>query len=632
MERPDGAPHRHNKPHYMKRGQYQGRDPAKQHKHDGSVPAIGEYPKYNGVNIGPPNSKRCSVAKNHPGHAAHRQQMVEHEHLNAHTGFHPGAHHAKMLDDQVLRQINAIPEHRTYFLYWLTFCQLVVMIVAMSTHGLAPVDIISTENVHTVQTASGMQENILYMEYSNFWVGPSPMTLIRLGAKYSPCMRRDKYIQEEIVDFQNEHEQDMGCCMEPGQLVCYSTSKAKCTGSNFLNTWTNAGLCGGAQCCTDFSDPRFIVGATGRYGTTDNTVAYMARNSARDAATAITSSTYPSGDLTPAECLERAADPSRCGQERTTSGSSSFDDEGSCTRTGTAAMTSGAPDYRQESCTCNNRVRPCCLGVIGECQLATKEYCDAKDGYFHESKTSCESVDCFLDVCGMIKFNGDNPDQFFRVWTSLFLHAGIIQFLVAIMIEHYTVTDLERTVGCVRIGMVYLLGGMGANVFSSYFAPYQLSLGSSGPQFALVAAHIVEFLQNWQMLDNPLKHVWDLTALGGLAFIFGLLPYVDNWANLGGFLFGIFISLFAFPYITFGKFDLERKRFLVLVGLGGFIALLVIFLGLLYSQDVSPNWENDEKFNCVEIVEGFCEDNLQKNIVANARKELEVGYSKFIQS
>ena len=71
-------------------------------------------------------------------------------------------------------------------------------------------------------------------------------------------------------------------------------------------------------------------------------------------------------------------------------------------------------------------------------------------GYFHEDATLCSQVvcvqvfcvygcvsifltscitlvqvDCLDDVCGLLPFlNPDVPDQFYRLWLSLFLHAG----------------------------------------------------------------------------------------------------------------------------------------------------------------------------------------------------------------
>ena len=42
-------------------------------------------------------------------------------------------------------------------------------------------------------------EEIEFLEPSNFWFGPRPADLIHLGAKFSPCMRPDLAIREEVL-------------------------------------------------------------------------------------------------------------------------------------------------------------------------------------------------------------------------------------------------------------------------------------------------------------------------------------------------------------------------------------------------------------------------------------------------
>ena len=69
--------------------------------------------------------------------------------------------------------------------------------------------------------------------------------------------------------------------------------------------------------------------------------------------------------------------------------------------------------------------RPCCIGIEGQCILATPEYCEFRRGFYHEDATLCSQVSCMQDVCGMLLFsNPDRPDQFYRLFSAIFLHAG----------------------------------------------------------------------------------------------------------------------------------------------------------------------------------------------------------------
>ena len=35
---------------------------------------------------------------------------------------------------------------------------------------------------------------------------------------------------------------------------------------------------------------------------------------------------------------------------------------------------------------------PCCIGIQGECQITTREYCNFVRGFFHEEATLCSQV------------------------------------------------------------------------------------------------------------------------------------------------------------------------------------------------------------------------------------------------
>lgn len=105
------------------------------------------------------------------------------------------------------------------------------------------------------------------------------------------------------------------------------------------------------------------------------------------------------------------------------------------------------------------------------------------NGIFRKYPNSCQvdvllklffQVSCLDDVCGMVSFYFmETPDQFYRLWTSLFLHAGIIQLLVSVTIQHFLMRDLEKLTGPFRIGIIYMGSGVAGNLASSIFVPYR---------------------------------------------------------------------------------------------------------------------------------------------------------------
>ena len=64
----------------------------------------------------------------------------------------------------------------------------------------------------------------------NPWFGPHPADLIRLGAKYTPCMRRHDEV-ESRYDKQARLEAMSGCCIDPSTSRCMQTSTSTMLGT-----------------------------------------------------------------------------------------------------------------------------------------------------------------------------------------------------------------------------------------------------------------------------------------------------------------------------------------------------------------------------------------------------------------
>lgn len=55
----------------------------------------------------------------------------------------------------------------------------------------------------------------------------------------------------------------------------------------------------------------------------------------------------------------------------------------------------------------------------------------------------------------------------------------------------------------------------------------------------MLACLFVEILQSWQMLRSPWRALLKLVAITIILFLFGALPWIDNFAHLFGFLSGL---------------------------------------------------------------------------------------------
>lgn len=60
-----------------------------------------------------------------------------------------------------------------------------------------------------------------------------------------------------------------------------------------------------------------------------------------------------------------------------------------------------------------------------------------------------------------------DPQQFWRFFTATYLHLGVIHFLIIIPIQLYVGIKIERTIGWLRILIIYTLSGVGGNLVST---------------------------------------------------------------------------------------------------------------------------------------------------------------------
>ncbi|CAH8321653.1 unnamed protein product [Eruca vesicaria subsp. sativa] len=151
--------------------------------------------------------------------------------------------------------------------------------------------------------------------------------------------------------------------------------------------------------------------------------------------------------------------------------------------------------------------------------------------------------------------------QGWRLITCMWLHAGIIHLLTNMLSLIFIGIRLEQQFGFIRVGLIYLVSGFGGSILSSLFLQESISVGASGALFGLLGAMLSELLTNWTIYANKVRgvgyavyHLYFLfsrflvlqaAALITLLFIIainlalGMLPRVDNFSHIGGFLTGL---------------------------------------------------------------------------------------------
>ena len=141
-----------------------------------------------------------------------------------------------------------------------------------------------------------------------------------------------------------------------------------------------------------------------------------------------------------------------------------------------------------------------------------------------------------------VKLNG----EYYRVFTSMFLHADIDHLLNNMFILFIIGKKYEEIEGKIRFVLVYFLGGILASIASLSYNMFMgneiVSLGASGAIFALIGASVATVVKCRDKLRTVSKRQMILFALFSLYAGFRSME-TDNIAHLGGFIAGFLIGL-----------------------------------------------------------------------------------------
>ncbi|CAF4215254.1 unnamed protein product [Rotaria sp. Silwood2] len=408
--------------------------------------------------------------------------------------------------------------YRPYFTYWVTFVQILVCIVSLIVYGYAPLTSIQSNNT----SIFSQQQYDLTM---NIWFGPYPADLIRLGAKYTPCMRRHDEVNNRY-EKQARLETMSGCCIDSTTGRCMQTLSQQCLPRAGL-TWYRTSL-------------------KSENLTEKNNVIYPAVCG-----------------LTPETCTKKLV------------GNVRREDESSWTLTVVdSKVFKWSPnavkwpicleqDYNRISnnislyphMQCTNIARPCCTGVLGDCILTSRDDCRRR----------------------RVRV----PDQVYRFWTVIFIHAGLIHLLITIIFQYTIMRPLEKLAGCIRVMIIYIVSGFVGSLASALILRDSIQVGPGGGQLAILACYLSELFLGWRSLKRPWIPFIKIIICLFILLTVGLLPLVDNYSQCFGFLIGFMLNMIVFPDVNFRKN--VRRLVVVTTSLAITIALFISLIVLFYT-------------------------------------------------
>ncbi|CAJ0584737.1 unnamed protein product, partial [Mesorhabditis spiculigera] len=482
------------------------------------------------------------------------------------------------------QQIANTSDERPFFTYWITTVQVIICLLSVLFYGFGPVGFSRVERKELVMHTSVTLKMVSMYEPANFWLGPSHANLIRLGAKYSPCMRLEPSIWK-LIEKDRRDENQTGCCIYDDGSGCFQTTEENCPsyGARF-HSWSTR-------------PPR--------------------RRPSKPQVLPLFDATY-TGEKAVVEALFS-------GNSKYTVGPVCGQDPGMCKTPPSSPPTEWKNDLSQwpicesvykvsaypDHMKCKLTGRPCCLMQLGQCRIATREYCAFVQGTYHENATLCSQVHCMEDVCGMVPFLiKDRPDQASRLFISLFLHAGLIHCALTVGLQLWLLRDLEQLIGWRRMAILYFGSGVGGNMASSIFVPFLPQVGPTASLIGIQGSLLVEVYNFGDLIDTPWKAYIEHLFVILVLLMIGLFPWVDNWTHLFGFIFGLLISVVIFPYINLmdmkkdpeGYEKEQRRRKLIIAGALLILIPLTATLTYIFFWNIPIECKWCAQFNCLPFL------------------------------
>ncbi|KMT11413.1 hypothetical protein BVRB_5g107410 [Beta vulgaris subsp. vulgaris] len=154
-----------------------------------------------------------------------------------------------------------------------------------------------------------------------------------------------------------------------------------------------------------------------------------------------------------------------------------------------------------------------------------------------------------------------------RLFTSPLLHAGVFHLFISLISVLFIGINLEQKVGSWRTGIIYLFSAFTGSLAATLFVQNSPEVSSSAALFGLIGASVSELIRDWKSFSEKFLAVMTLVLVFAINFALGLLPHVDNFANIAGFVSGfllgcalIFSPQLRKPALHKGLYDYGVKK------------------------------------------------------------------------
>lgn len=211
--------------------------------------------------------------------------------------------------------------------------------------------------------------------------------------------------------------------------------------------------------------------------------------------------------------------------------------------------------------------------------------------------------------------------EWYRLLSAIFLHAGIFHLVLNVGSILFICGAVEKNHGRMDTAILFLVSAIGGNLMSGVMQPGYILIGASGGIFGVIGVCMADIVLNWKLLFLLFRKdesgfrwcLYNLFCVFTLCFdvainsIVGFTPYVDNFAHMGGLVYGFLIGLTILtrlPLSFFGKASgfCHKMRIICLRVFGAATASFLIILSSLLldrSDGITSPCSNCRYMSCI---------------------------------
>lgn len=168
-----------------------------------------------------------------------------------------------------------------------------------------------------------------------------------------------------------------------------------------------------------------------------------------------------------------------------------------------------------------------------------------------------------------------------RLFTNVFMHAGILHLLVNVLSLYYVGLMLEPKIGKLKFLAAYIICGLAGSLASLWWNTFIISVGASGAIFGIFGLYLLLFATNPANREVRVGFLIFSAIVILLNIAIGeWLGFVDNAAHLGGLAAGLFVGGFYITDRLIVANSILEKHFSTIMVLC--IGLVVVVMGLLF--------------------------------------------------